>query len=73
MGPMKDLWGRIGSTLKDPEGKLFVRQIIKVATENGDGWVEYKWYDGETKETLSKAVYFKKVDDVIICSGVYKQ
>ncbi|MGA2405043.1 MAG: cache domain-containing protein [Syntrophobacteraceae bacterium] len=59
--------------VKDPQGKTFVKEIIKVATQNGNGWVEYKWYDRETKETLSKAVYFQKVDDVIICSGVYRQ
>ncbi|MGA2400670.1 MAG: cache domain-containing protein [Syntrophobacteraceae bacterium] len=59
--------------VKDPEGKPFIRDIIELATEKGNGWVEYTWYDPELKETLPKAVYFEKVDDVIICSGVYKQ
>ena len=59
--------------VKDYAGRSFVREIIKAATDKGNGWVEYTWYDPEVKETLPKAVYFEKVDDVIICSGVYKQ
>ncbi|MGA2938979.1 MAG: cache domain-containing protein [Syntrophobacteraceae bacterium] len=59
--------------VKDPDGKPFVKEILDAAHQKGNGWVEYSWYDPEIKETLPKAVYFEKVDDVIICSGVYKQ
>jgi signal transduction histidine kinase len=59
--------------VRDPEGKLFIRDIIETAAGKGSGWAEYMWYDPEVKETLPKVVYFEKIDDVIICSGVYKQ
>jgi cytochrome c len=70
---MKDMRGEERIDAKDPDGKLFVREIIEVATEKGSGWVEYRWYDPKVKETLLKAVYFEKVDDVINGCGVYKQ
>jgi len=59
--------------IKDYDGKRFIREIVDVANSTGSGWVEYKWYNPVTKEVLPKMVYFKKVDDLIICSGVYKE
>ncbi|MEI8173454.1 MAG: cache domain-containing protein [Deltaproteobacteria bacterium] len=59
--------------IKDYDGKSFIREIVDAANSTGSGWVEYKWYNPVTKEVLPKMVYFKKVDDLIICSGVYKE
>jgi cytochrome c len=59
--------------IKDYDGKSFIKEIVDVANKGGSGWVEYKWYNPVTKEVLPKTVYFKKVDDLIICSGVYKE
>jgi len=58
--------------LKDSDGKSFIKEIIDTANTKGSGWVVYKWFHPETKEVLPKTLYFKKVDDLIICSGVYK-
>lgn len=35
--------------------------------------MEYKWYHPVTRRELQKSVYFKKVDDTIICSGLYRE
>jgi cytochrome c len=59
--------------LKDSDGRSFVREIVDVANVKGKGTADYKWYNPKTKEDLAKAVYFEKVDDVIICSGIYKE
>jgi signal transduction histidine kinase len=60
------------SNLKDSDGKGFIKEILDTANTKGSGWVEYKWSSPVTKEVLLKTVYFEKVDDLIICSGVYK-
>ena len=57
--------------LKDSKGKCFIQEIIDGANKEGKGWVEYNWYNPVTKVTKPKALYFEKVDDVIICSGIY--
>lgn len=57
--------------LKDTDGKLFIKDIVSTANAKGSGWVEYKWFHPVTKEVLPKSVYFEKIDDMIICSGVY--
>lgn len=59
--------------VKDSDGRSFIREIIEVANTKGSGFVDYKWYNPLTKEDLQKHVYFEKVDDLIICSGVYKE
>lgn len=59
--------------IKDYDGKSFIKEIVDIASKEGSGWVEYKWFNPVTKEVLPKVVYFKKVDDLIICSGIYKE
>lgn len=59
--------------VKDSDGRSFIREIVEVANTKGKGFVDYKWYNPVTKEDLQKHVYFEKVDDVIICCGVYKE
>ncbi len=57
--------------IKDSDGKEFIKEIMDTAKAIGFGWVEYKWYHPKTRRVLPKTVYFEKVDDLIICSGVY--
>jgi len=61
------------SDLKDADGRSFIKEILETANTAGSGWVEYKCSNPVTKEVSPKKVYFKKVDDLIICSGVYKK
>jgi cytochrome c len=57
--------------LTDSDGKLFIKEIVDTANSKGSGWVDYKWFEAVTRSWLPKIVYFEKVDDVIICSGIY--
>jgi cytochrome c len=57
--------------LKDSAGKSFIWEIVNTANAKGSGWVDYQWYNPVTKVTKPKSVYFEKVDDLIICSGIY--
>jgi cytochrome c len=59
--------------LKDADGKPFIREIVETGNAKGNGWVEYKWYNPITKDWAPKIAYFEKVDDIIVCSAVYKE
>ncbi|HQN18048.1 MAG TPA: cache domain-containing protein [Syntrophobacteraceae bacterium] len=59
--------------IEDCDGKPFIRELLDIANNEGSGWIEYKWYDPETRKVLPKMVYCEKVNDLIICSGVYKE
>lgn len=58
--------------LMDSDGKTFIKEIVEGANAQGNGWVEYKWYHPITKKWLPKIAYYEKIDDLIICSAVYK-
>jgi len=72
-GVNEDFVGEDFIDLKDSDGKSFIRELLDTANNEGSGWVEYKWHHPVTKQVLPKTVYFEKVDDLIICSGVYKE
>lgn len=54
-------------------GDLLFQDMIKVAKEQGSGWVEYKWPHPETKKVQEKTSYIEKVNDQYFCGvGAYK-
>ena len=67
-GANEKLIGKNLIDLKDPDGKEFVKEFIKIK-ENG--WVEYKWTHPVSKKIAPKKVYLEKVDDILIGAGVY--
>ena len=70
-----NLEGRNLLNMKDSENKEFIKDMLKIASDNGSGWVDYMWpKPGESVPTL-KSAYIEKVkfqdNWLIIGSGVY--
>lgn len=59
--------------LKDPEGKLLIKELRDTAAKGG-GWVEYEWPHPQTKKIESKVSYSKKMVNYegFIGVGVYR-
>ena len=59
--------------LKDPEGKLLIKELRDAAAKGG-GWVEYEWPHPQTKKIESKISYSKKMANYegFIGVGVYR-
>jgi cytochrome c len=52
---------------------LFQDMIAAAASEDGAGWVEYKWLYPESEELRAKASYIIKNDEGFFCGvGAYK-
>ena len=66
--PEADLVGKDFTHVKDADGKTFAVDMIKLAKEKGNGWVDYRWKNLKTKVVEDKTAYFEKVDDVIIAA-----
>ena len=66
------LIGKNMVAVPDPDGKLFRKEIWEQAKTKGTGWVDYKYLNPETKKIEHKTTYLLKVDDLILCCGVYK-
>lgn len=58
--------------MKDADGKPFIREILKMANEKGNGWQDYKWPDPVQKTIRNKSSYVEKIDDWYVCAGIYK-
>jgi cytochrome c len=61
-------------SFKDTNGKYFIKEMIETAKDKGDGWVEYTWFNPETKKIQAKTTYVKRIKgmDAFIGSGVLK-
>jgi cytochrome c len=58
--------------LKDIDGKEFVKERVELAKAKGTFWQDYKFTNPTTKKIEPKAMYCEKLDDAVVCGGVYK-
>ena len=58
--------------LKDIDGKLFVKERVDMAKSQGTFWQDYKFTNPESKKIEPKQMYCEKLDDTVVCGGIYK-
>jgi cytochrome c len=58
--------------LKDIDGKAFVKERMDMAKSHANFWQDYKFTNPETKKIEPKEVYCEKLDDTVVCGGIYK-
>lgn len=59
--------------MKDPDGKPFVKERVELAKAKDTFWQDYKFTDPVTKKVLPKAMYCQRVEETVVCSGIYKR
>jgi cytochrome c len=68
----KSLIGKNLLDVPDDAGKLFRKEIVMKAKKSGSGWVDYKYKNPKTEKIEHKTTYFKRINDIIFCCGIYK-
>ena len=58
--------------LKDVDGKPFVKERVELAQSKGTFWQDYKFTNPVSKKIEPKTMYCEKLDDSVVCGGVYK-
>lgn len=58
------------ANVKDADGKYVVMEMIKIAKEKGEGWVNYRWMHPQTNKVTPKVSYVKRVGDTDMFAGV---
>lgn len=58
--------------LKDVDGKAFVKERVDLAKSHASFWQDYKFTNPETKKIEPKAMYCERLDDSVVCGGIYK-
>lgn len=71
-GTNPKLVGKDLISLKDADGKFFVKSYIELVKSKGSGWVDYKWINPSNSAIQTKSTYVEKVDDLIVGCGIYK-
>ena len=65
--------GRDLIELKDIDGKPFVRERVEMARAKPAGfWQDYKFTNPVSKKIEPKTMYCERLDETIVCGGVYK-
>lgn len=70
-GPSLSLVGRDVRELKDAKGKPFIRELLRISAERGEGAVEYRWLNREHGKVERKVACFRQVNDVVVAVGYY--
>jgi len=65
--------GKDLAAMKDPDGKLYVKERIEIIKTKGKGWQDYKFTNPLSKKIENKTAYIEGVDGLIVGCGVYKK
>lgn len=66
------LVGKNRIDMKDPDGKMVIQELLKVANTKGKGWVDYKYPDPSDNKVKGKSSYVELFEGLIIGAGIYK-
>ena len=58
--------------LKDIDGKAFVKERVDLAQSKGTFWQDYKFTNPVSKKIEPKSMYCEKLEDAVVCGGIYK-
>ena len=58
--------------LKDVDGKAFVKERVELAKAKGSFWQDYKFTNPENKKIEPKAMYCERLEESVVCGGIYK-
>ena len=71
-GANEKMVGRNLIDLKDVDGKEFVRERTELGKTKTSFWQDYKFTNPTTKKIEPKQMYCERLDDTVVCGGIYK-
>jgi len=71
-GANEKMVGRVLIDLKDVDGKEFVRERVEMGKAKASFWQDYKFTNPVTKKVEPKSMYCERVDESVLCGGIYK-
>jgi signal transduction histidine kinase len=71
-GQNERMVGKVVIDLKDIDGKEFVRERVELGKSKPSFWQDYKFTDPLTKKIEAKQMYCERLEETVVCGGVYK-
>jgi cytochrome c len=56
----------------DVDGKEFVKERVELAKTESSFWQSYKYLNPVTKAVEPKQMYCERLNDTVVCGGVYQ-
>jgi cytochrome c len=72
-GTNEKMVGRMVFDLKDIDGKEYIKERVELAKTKGTFWTDYKFVNPVSKKIEPKTAYCERVDDTVVCGGIYKK
>ncbi len=58
--------------VKDQDGQYIFREMIRIASGPGSGWIDYKWLNPNTNKVENKSTYVEKMGNYFVGVGAWK-
>jgi cytochrome c len=72
-GANEKMVGRNLIDLKDIDGKPFVQERVDLGKSKGIFWQDYKFTNPVSKAIEPKQMYCERLEETVVCGGVYKK
>jgi cytochrome c len=69
-GARPALVGKNLISLKDQDGKYLIQEMVRIAADQGSGWVSYKWPSPVTNKIEDRSAYIEKMGDYFVGVGM---
>ena len=59
--------------MKDIDGKEYIKERVEFGKTQASFWTDYKFPNPVTKKIEAKTAYCERLDDTVVCGGIYKK
>jgi len=71
-GANEKMVGKVLIDLKDVDGKAFVKERVELGKSKPSFWQDYKFTNPVDKKIGEKSMYCERLEETVVCGGVYK-
>lgn len=64
--------GKMVIDLKDTDGKEYIKERAEWGKTKASFWTDYKFLNPVSKKVEPKTAYCERLDDTVVCGGIYK-
>jgi signal transduction histidine kinase len=71
-GTNEKMVGKNFIEMKDIDGKEYIKERVDFGKAKASFWTDYKFVNPVSKKIEPKTAYCERVDDYVVCGGIYK-
>lgn len=72
-GTNEKMVGKNFIDMKDIDGKEYIKERVEFGKTKANFWTDYKFNNPVSKKIEAKTAYCERLDDYVVCGGIYKK